>query len=239
VGLPFPYWLKTAYSTSGRGVRLVSDERSRAVAVQELFEEGGGSVMAQEPAGGQYGQVQGVFDQGRLVAVHTSVQVGTGIGPSAAARLSVDHPQPRRDIAMLGEALTWHGGLTVDYPHQQGAPQYSECNPRTVEPPTRPRAESTSQARSETVVTRCASPSHRNAGMRCATVGLSATRSLRTRKGGSEPRAEQGDRIDDEPATPGACESGRASERASSVLTTAGHRRRAVAARDVWRARDD
>jgi biotin carboxylase len=88
--------------------------------------------MAQAPAGGQYGQVQGLFDRGRLVAVHTSVQTGTGIGPSAAARLSVDHPQPRRDIAMLGEALTWHGGLTLDYLHQQGAPQYIECNPRTV-----------------------------------------------------------------------------------------------------------
>jgi hypothetical protein len=121
-GLPFPYWLKTAFSTAGRGVRLVTDERSKAAAGLELFEDVAGTGMAQEPAGGQYGQVQGLFDQGRLVAVHTSVQVGTGIGPSAAARLSVDHPQPRRDIAMLGEALTWHGGLTIDYLHQHGAP---------------------------------------------------------------------------------------------------------------------
>jgi hypothetical protein len=132
--LPFPYWLKTAYSTAGRGVRLVGDERSRAAAARELFGGTGGAVMAQEPADGQYGQVQGLFDQGRLVAVHTSVQTGTGIGPSAAARLSVDHPQPRPDIAVLGEALTWHGGLTLDYLHQQGTPQYIECNPRTVEP---------------------------------------------------------------------------------------------------------
>ncbi len=28
----------------------------------------------------------------------------------------------------------WHGGLTLDYLHRQGAPQYIECNPRTVEP---------------------------------------------------------------------------------------------------------
>jgi hypothetical protein len=133
-GLPLPYWLKAAYSTAGQGVRLVSDERTRAAAVEELFDEVGGTVMAQEPARGQYGQVQGLFDRGRLVAVHTSVQVGTGIGPSAAARLSVDHSQPRRDIALLGEALAWHGGLTLDYLHHQGAPQYIECNPRTVEP---------------------------------------------------------------------------------------------------------
>jgi hypothetical protein len=132
--LPFPYWLKTAFSTAGRGVRLVSDEPSRASAVHELLGEAGGPVMAQEPASGQYGQVQGLFDHGRLVAVHTSVQVGTGIGPSAAARVSVDHPGPRRDIAVLGEALGWHGGLTLDYLHQEGAPRYIECNPRTVEP---------------------------------------------------------------------------------------------------------
>ena len=133
-GLPFPYWLKAAFSTAGGGVRLVADERSRADAERELLEQACGPVMAQEPAAGQYGQVQGLFDRGRLVAVHTSVQTGIGIGPSAAARVSVDHPRPRRDIATLGEALAWHGGLTLDYLHEQGDPSYIECNPRTVEP---------------------------------------------------------------------------------------------------------
>jgi hypothetical protein len=131
--LAFPYWLKTAFSTAGRGVRHVVDERSRADAGRELFEQSG-PVMAQESASGQYGQVQGLFDRGRLVAAHTSVQTGTGIGPSAAARLSVDHPTPRLDIAALGEALEWHGGLTLDYLHQKGEPSYIECNPRMVEP---------------------------------------------------------------------------------------------------------
>jgi hypothetical protein len=62
------------------------------------------------------------------------VETRTGIGPSAAARLSVDHPISRRDICMLGETLTWHGGLTLDYLHEQGEPSYIEGNPRTVEP---------------------------------------------------------------------------------------------------------
>jgi hypothetical protein len=132
--LPFPYWLKSPFSTAGRGVRLVTDERSRATAQRELLEPAIAPVMAQEPASGQYGQVQGLFARGRLVAAHTSVQTGTGIGPSAAARLSVDHAIPRRDIAALGEALAWHGGLTLDYLHQDGRPSYIECNPRTVEP---------------------------------------------------------------------------------------------------------
>jgi hypothetical protein len=132
--LQFPYWLKSAFSTAGRGVRLVTDKRSRAEAQRELLEATDGPVMAQEPASGQYAQVQGLFDRGGVVAAHTSVRSGTGIGPSAAARLSVDQPIPRRDIAALGEALAWHGGLTLDYFHEQGEPSYIECNPRTVEP---------------------------------------------------------------------------------------------------------
>lgn len=132
--LSFPYWLKAAYSTAGRGVREVVDERSRAAALAELLHDRGASVMAQQPARGRYGQVQGLFDRGRLVAVHTSVQVGSGVGGSAAARLSVDDGGAREDIARLGATLGWHGGLTLDYMSERGARQYIECNPRTVEP---------------------------------------------------------------------------------------------------------
>jgi hypothetical protein len=130
--LPFPYWLKTAFSTAGQGVREVVDARAGDQALRELLGEI--PVMAQQPAPGQYGQVQGLFDRGRLVAVHTSVQRQSGIGGSAAARLSVDHATPREHIAALGEALSWHGGLTLDYLHENGSPHYIECNPRTVEP---------------------------------------------------------------------------------------------------------
>ena len=132
--LAFPYWLKAPFSTAGQGVRQVREVGSLEMALRDLVGSGSGTVMAQEPARGQYGQVQALFDHGRLIAVHTSVQVGTGIGPSAAARLSVDHLVPRRDVALLGEALEWHGGLTLDYMHADGVPQYIECNPRTVEP---------------------------------------------------------------------------------------------------------
>src|SRR5262249_56827394 len=90
--------------------------------------------IAQARAPGQYGQVQALFDHGRLVAAHTSVQAGRGIGGSAAARLSVDHPSARFWAAAVGEKLGWHGGLTMDYFHQDGEPVFIECNPRTVEP---------------------------------------------------------------------------------------------------------
>jgi biotin carboxylase len=132
--LPFPYWLKSPFSTAGQGVRHVVDERSRAAACGDLLDDSDLSVIAQAPAQGEYGQVQALFDRGRLLAAHTSVGIGIGIGPSAAARLSVEHPEPRRHVAKLGAALHWHGGLTLDYFHSGGAPQFIECNPRTVEP---------------------------------------------------------------------------------------------------------
>jgi len=70
-GLAFPYWLKAAFSTAGRGVREVVDARTRTEALDALLVPRAGAVMAQQPARGQYGQVQGLFDHGRLVAVHT------------------------------------------------------------------------------------------------------------------------------------------------------------------------
>jgi hypothetical protein len=68
------------------------------------------------------------------VAVHTSELAGPGAGGSAAARVSVDHPQPCAHIEQLGRHLGWHSGLTLDYLHRSGTPQYIEANPRTVEP---------------------------------------------------------------------------------------------------------
>ena len=128
----YPCYLKAPFST-GRGVRLVRNDAERARALAEL---GGASseLMAQMPANGVYCQVQALFDHGKLLAAHTSQQRATGMGGSAAARVSVDHEQPRGDIASLGAYLDWHGGLTLDYMFDGTSPTYIECNPRTVEP---------------------------------------------------------------------------------------------------------
>src|SRR5215469_7587484 len=120
--IPCPYFLKSAFSTAGQGVRQVRTQAERARALTEL-RASGQELIAQAPAPGQYGQVQALFSNGRLVAAHTSVQAGLGIGGSAAARLSVDHPSARLWAAAVGEKLAWHG-----------EPVFIECNPRTVEP---------------------------------------------------------------------------------------------------------
>jgi hypothetical protein len=132
--VPYPHWVKASYGTAGRAVRRVETADQERQAIRELSGGSGGPVMGQVPAAGQYGQVQALFDDGRLVAAHTSVAIGSGAGGSAAARLSVDHPAARDYAARVGARLRWHGGLTLDYFHTDGQPQFIECNPRTVEP---------------------------------------------------------------------------------------------------------
>lgn len=131
--LPYPHWVKASHGTAGRSVRRVDNNAEKRAATRELAATGV-AVMGQVPAEGQYGQVQALFDHGRMVAVHTSVQIGTGAGGSAAARLSVYHPEACRHMQTIGEHLAWHGGLTLDYFHVNGHPTFIECNPRTVEP---------------------------------------------------------------------------------------------------------
>jgi hypothetical protein len=127
------HWVKASHGTAGRSVRRVANAEQEREAIRELSAPDE-DIMGQLPAPGQYGQVQALFDHGRLVAVRTSVQVGYGAGGSAAARLSVDHGEAREHAARVGGHLAWHGGLTLDYLHVDGHPQFIECNPRTVEP---------------------------------------------------------------------------------------------------------
>jgi len=131
--VPYPHWVKASYGTAGRAVRQVETREQERQAIRDLSGDGG-PVIGQAPAPGRYGQVQALFEHGRLVAAHTSVGVGTGAGGSAAARLSVDHPAARDYSARVGAYLCWHGGLTLDYFHVDDQPQFIECNPRTVEP---------------------------------------------------------------------------------------------------------
>ncbi|WP_204217419.1 hypothetical protein [Gordonibacter sp. An230] len=131
---PFPFWVKASYGTAGRSVRKVHDRHGLERALADLSGAQSGGLMAQSDAEGQYGQVQALFDHGRMVAVHTSVATGTGAGPSAAARMSVDFPAAREHARVLGAHLGWHGPFTLDFLHTDGNPRYLECNPRMIEP---------------------------------------------------------------------------------------------------------
>lgn len=131
--LGFPVWVKAAYSTAGRGVRKAHNITEACAAWAEL-DDGSSGVMIQRGAPGTYAQVQGVFARGRLVGAAVSEQLANGVGGSAAARLSANHPKAVAALEVLGSHLNWHGGIDLDYFHLDGEPQFIECNPRTVEP---------------------------------------------------------------------------------------------------------
>ena len=131
-GLDFPVWLKAEFSTAGRGVLRVSSRDEAAAALASLTPRG--RVMAQAPAPGRYAQVQGLFRRGRLLAAAASELLATGVGGSAAARVSVHHPEAVTALERLGAFLSWHGGLGLDYFHEDGRPCFIECNPRISEP---------------------------------------------------------------------------------------------------------
>lgn len=137
--LPLPFWVKADFGTAGRSTRRVHDAETFRRAVAALSASGA-RLMAQAEAPGTYGQVAGLFDRGRLVASHTTVQTGVGAGNSAAARLSVDFPLARKHLALVGERIGWHGPLTLDFMHVTGHPRYLECNPRMIEPGNAERA---------------------------------------------------------------------------------------------------
>ena len=120
-GLDFPVWLKAEFSTAGRGVVHVPSRDETAAALASLTPRG--RVMA-----------QGLFHRGRLMAAAASELLATGVGGSAAARVSVHHPEAVTALERLGAFLSWHGGLGLDYFHEDGRPCFIECNPRISEP---------------------------------------------------------------------------------------------------------
>lgn len=124
------WWVKADHATAGLGVaRAASAAQTRAAAA-----EFGPDAICQEHVEGRYGQAQGVFARGRLVAAHCSVGAFEGIGGSASARLSVAFPDLVAALSAIGESLQWHGGLTLDFVDGPDGPRLIECNPRQVEP---------------------------------------------------------------------------------------------------------
>lgn len=133
IHLPYPYWLKADYGTAGRSVYKITSETDLKSLVKVLSIDNE-RWMAQQDIAGQYGQVQAVFSHGKLLAVHSSIKIGSGSGGSAAARLSINSAGTREHIEKIGQHLKWHGGLTLDFISHNHQPYYIECNPRMVEP---------------------------------------------------------------------------------------------------------
>jgi predicted ATP-grasp superfamily ATP-dependent carboligase len=134
----FPSVLKTSVGTASRGVWLVREVADLERALQALNASGAfaGEVLVQEFVTGTTEKAQAVFCRGRLVGFHAFRHVAAGIGGGEAIKESVDRPEIRAMLATIGEALAWHGALSIDYvmPDGGATPRLIDCNPRLVEP---------------------------------------------------------------------------------------------------------
>ena len=133
ISLPYPYWLKADYGTAGRSVYKITSKEDLARVANVLLANDE-KWMVQQDIKGEYGQVQAIFNQGKLLAVHSSIKVASGAGGSAAARLSIESEITKKHIEKLGSYLKWHGSLTLDFIYARHQFYYIECNPRMVEP---------------------------------------------------------------------------------------------------------
>ena len=134
----FPAVVKTSVGTASRGiwfVRHASDleDALRDLSASEAFAD---EVLVQDLIAGTTEKAQSVFCRGRMLGFHAYRQVAPGVGGGEAIKQSVHRPQVRRFVEAIGQALDWHGALSVDFimPHDDATPLLIDCNPRLVEP---------------------------------------------------------------------------------------------------------
>ncbi|QDW36255.1 hypothetical protein FFI89_003320 [Bradyrhizobium sp. KBS0727] len=134
----FPAVVKTSVGTASRGIWFVRhagdlEDALRDLAASDAFAD---EVLVQDLVAGTPEKAQSVFCRGRMLGFHAYRQVAPGVGGGEAIKQSVRRPQLRGDVAAIGQALDWHGALSVDYimPHDDATALLIDCNPRLVEP---------------------------------------------------------------------------------------------------------
>ena len=90
----------------------------------------------QEFVAGTIEKAQAVFCRGELLGFHAYRQIAAGVGGGEAIKQSVVRPRLRAHRRQIGQALGWHGALSVDCIMRDdgAAPLLIDCNPRLVEP---------------------------------------------------------------------------------------------------------
>jgi predicted ATP-grasp superfamily ATP-dependent carboligase len=134
----FPAVVKTSVGTASRGIWFVRhaddlEDALRDLATSDAFAD---EVLVQDLVAGTTEKAQSVFCRGRMLGFHGYRQVAPGVGGGEAIKQSVSRPQVRGYVEAVGQALDWHGALSVDYimPHDDATPLLIDCNPRLVEP---------------------------------------------------------------------------------------------------------
>lgn len=134
----FPCMIKMPIGTASRGVWRIRNGDDLSEAIRELDARGafGGEVLVQELVAGATEKAQAVFCRGELKGFHAYRQIAAGAGGGEAIKQSVTRPLVRAHLATIGQRLTWHGALSVDYilSDDDAVPRLIDCNPRLVEP---------------------------------------------------------------------------------------------------------
>ncbi|UPK04584.1 ATP-grasp domain-containing protein [Bradyrhizobium sp. 170] len=133
----FPAVVKTSVGTASRGIWFIRRDDDLESALHDL---GGGTfadeVLVQDLIAGTTEKAQSVFCRGQMIGFHAYRQVAAGVGGGEAIKQSVRRSVVRAHLEKVGQALDWHGALSIDYimPDDGGAPLLIDCNPRLVEP---------------------------------------------------------------------------------------------------------
>jgi predicted ATP-grasp superfamily ATP-dependent carboligase len=134
----FPAVVKTSVGTASRGIWFVRHADDLENALRDLLASDAftDEVLVQDLVAGTTEKAQSVFCRGRMLGFHGYRQVAPGVGGGEAIKQSVSRPQLRGYVDAIGQALDWHGALSVDYimPYDDATPLLIDCNPRLVEP---------------------------------------------------------------------------------------------------------
>jgi predicted ATP-grasp superfamily ATP-dependent carboligase len=134
----FPCVIKTSIGTASRGIWFVRNAGDLDAAASELAASGAlaGDVLVQEWIAGTVEKAQSVFCRGQLLGFHAYRQAAAGVGGGEAIKESVSRSGMRAMLEKIGERLSWHGALSVDYlmADDETPPRLIDCNPRLVEP---------------------------------------------------------------------------------------------------------
>ncbi len=127
-----PVFVKAPIGTASNAVRYVRNEEELIHAAGELDLAPG--LVVQDPVPGPLAMIQAVFDDGSLVAWHANLREREGSSGGAGVKRSISAPAVGQHLRRLGEALCWHGAISLDAILTPGGPCYIDINPRLVEP---------------------------------------------------------------------------------------------------------
>jgi biotin carboxylase len=134
----FPAVIKTSVGTASRGIWFIRSAGDLESALHDLGSSDGfaDEILVQDLVVGTTEKAQSVFCLGQMLGFHAYRQVAAGVGGGEAIKQSVRRPVVRASLEKVGQALAWHGALSIDciMPDDGGAPLLIDCNPRLVEP---------------------------------------------------------------------------------------------------------